>query len=249
MRFTALFLLLILSVTFLAGSATAASFSSVKVGIGYDRQRFRLAREVSSVAALAWPVFALVEYRNVSQGDQFAINITPPDSSFSWHGTNVAAASYSRYLLSHLIPLAGTPNEKRTGTWRVTVSHQQDQQALEFQVVAANRSDLDAARAEQASNPGSFDANYRLGAAASMFGKTSSPWTVCAAPPRSLPVMFTRTAPSAGTICTSSARTTPDRPAPWREGSSSATRTDRWLHGSRPRSQSCWTRCSRRTRR
>ncbi len=171
MRFTALFLLLILSVTFLAGSATAASFSSVKVGIGYDRQRFRLAREVSSVAALAWPVFALVEYRNVSQEDQFAINITPPDSSFSWHGTNVAAASYSRYLLSHLIPLAGTPNEKRTGTWRVTVSHQQDQQALEFQVVAANRSDLDAARAEQASNPGSFDANYRLGAAASMFGE------------------------------------------------------------------------------
>ncbi|GBD29282.1 hypothetical protein HRbin32_00370 [bacterium HR32] len=156
----------------LANSSTlAASFVSLQFGVGFDSQRLRLVRPTSSVTNLDWPVHVLAHYRNVRAGDGWEFAVTPPDGAFTWSWTPRTSRDYSDYYLVHLIPLAGTPNEERTGTWRVTVSHQGNQQQAQFDVVAADRSALEAAKAEQAARPQDFVANYRLGAAASMFGE------------------------------------------------------------------------------
>lgn len=154
----------------LHAAAQAATFAALRTGIGYDPQRFRLLRETSTVNVLDWPVFALAEYRQVAQGDRFEFNIVPPDGSFTWVWHPQSPQNYSGYFLRHLIPLAGTPNEERTGTWQITVSHRGQQNRIQLNVVAADPSALEAIRSDQAAKPDDFVANYRLGAAASMFG-------------------------------------------------------------------------------
>lgn len=126
----------------------------------------------STLSGFVWCArHVLAHYRNVRAGDGWEFAVTPPDGAFTWSWTPRTSRDYSDYYLVHLIPLAGTPNEERTGTWRVTVSHQGNQQQAQFDVVAADRSALEAAKAEQAARPQDFVANYRLGAAASMFGE------------------------------------------------------------------------------
>jgi len=152
-------------------TATAGSFVSLKTGLGYDSQRFRLLRETRTVSVLDWPVYVLAEYRDVSPGDRFEFRISPPDGSFTWSWQPAAPQNYSRFFISHAVPLAGTSNEERTGAWQVTVSHRGQQNQAQLTVVPAQPGDLEAIRAEQEAKPNDFVANYRLGVAASMFGQ------------------------------------------------------------------------------
>lgn len=152
-------------------TAQAATFAALRTGIGYDPQRLRLLRETSTVTVLDWPVFALAEYRQVAQGERFEFVITPPDQSFTWVWQPQSPQNYSGYFLRHLIPLAGTTNEERTGAWQITVSHRGQQNRTQLNVVAVDPSALESIRSEQAAKPDDFVANYRLGTAASMFGQ------------------------------------------------------------------------------
>jgi hypothetical protein len=152
-------------------TATAGSFASIKTGVGYDSQQSRLLRETPTVSVLDWPVYVLAEYRDVSEGDRFEFRISPPDGSFTWLWQLSAPRSSWRYTFRIFVPLPGTSNEERTGTWQITASHRGQQNQAQLNVVPAQPGDLDAIRAEQEAKPNDFAANYRLGVAASMFGQ------------------------------------------------------------------------------
>lgn len=152
----------------IATTAQAAQFVSLKTGIGYDRERFRLIQETQTVTVLDWPVYVLAHYRNTRSGERWEMRITPPDGAFTWTWTHTARDSASNYYLSFLIPLAGTPNEERPGTWTVTMTNEGQQNSSQLQVTPASRQVLDELRSARLD---SFVPAYRLGAAASMFGE------------------------------------------------------------------------------
>lgn len=160
--------LAVLAAAALTATAYAAQFVSLKTGIGYDRERFRLIRETQTVTVLDWPVYALVHYRNNRRGDQWDVRVTPPDNAFTWGRTFTARDAYSNYFIPLLLPIPGTSNEERTGTWTITVAHEGQQHSAQLQVTAASREILDSLRSARLDN---FTAAYRLGVAASMFGE------------------------------------------------------------------------------
>lgn len=160
--------LALLATAAIAATAHAAQFVSLKTGIGYDRERFRLLQEAQTVTVLDWPVYALAHYRNNRRGEQWEMRVTPPDNAFTWVWTPTARDAYSNYFLSFLIPLAGTTNEERTGSWTITVANEGQQHSVQLQVTTASREILDNLRSARLD---SFVPAYRLGAAASMFGE------------------------------------------------------------------------------
>ncbi|MDQ7851131.1 MAG: hypothetical protein QN142_11185 [Armatimonadota bacterium] len=76
--------LALLAAAAIATAAQAAQFVSLKTGIGYDRQRFRLVQERETVTVLDWPVYVPAYYRNTRSGERWEMRITPPDGAFTW---------------------------------------------------------------------------------------------------------------------------------------------------------------------
>ncbi len=154
--------------------SVAATLGEVMVGLGCDTapQGGRILTPTSTVTALDWPLNILVRVRGVRPGDTLSGERFGPDGKMLWSsGTRYTVASQLNWFC-FFIPIPGTPNEERVGTWKFVIRlNDAPAGEVSFSVTPADRTLLASLRAAAERTPNSAVANYRLGVAASMFGE------------------------------------------------------------------------------
>ena len=162
-----------LMLMFNPGATSAASLTEVVLGIGLNTSvsPWRVVQPTNSVTNLDWPVYALVLIQNVVNEATATVERTGPDGKTLWSTEIRWRGTFSRGWGSSFLPLPGTPNEERVGSWKITVRvNGGPPKDLVLNVNRADRTLLETLSAEAQRNPNSFTANYRLGAAGSLFG-------------------------------------------------------------------------------
>lgn len=154
-------------------ATSAASLSEVILGIGLNTSvsPWRIVQPTSTVMNVDWPVYVLVIIRDVVNEATATVDRTGPDGKALWTRTIRWRGNFRRGWGSSFIPLAGTPNEERVGQWKIVVRVDGGAPSeVVLNVTQAERAVMETLSAEAQKNPNSFTANYRLGAAASLFG-------------------------------------------------------------------------------